>query len=264
LKGNTLRDILVKILGILALVFSVWVAFNGTIIDIVTHDFGCLVIFLAVYAFVRATIRESTAQAGVANLEGVEELTKGSEEFQGILDAFELACVARADRYPFWLQLGKVYRKTTPAGKLARTSEGQRLFHGTKWENAQGILCDGFRLPSHPGMFGKGIYFADCPLKCWQYTDGMPWRPGVVLCCWVELGRPKCAKSAMGNLSRPPQRSFWEWLTNARAYDSVKGEDQEAGGALRVPEYIVYDPERAQIDYILEVWSVPKGTPPPE
>ena len=33
------------------------------------------------------------------------------------------------------------------------------------------------------------------------------------------------------------------------------GDAQSQGGALRLPEYIVYDPSKVEVDYILEVKS---------
>jgi len=259
------EDQAIRAMCILFSIGSVCLAFNGPMLYLATHDLGCVIIFLAAYVFVRLLLRERTASSGMASLidlEGVDEVSKDSEEFHTIKDNFELACVARADKYQHWLRVERVYRKRSSSSRLERTFEGQRLFHGTSWESAQGIVSDGFRLPSHAGMFGRGIYFADCPLKSWWYTDSRAWRPGVILYCWVELGNAKHAKGALPALSQPPSRSFWEWIRGTRRYDSVVGDDQSVGGALRVPEYIVYNPARVEVDYILEVWSVLKGTPP--
>eukprot|EP00416_Gambierdiscus_australes_P034937 CAMPEP_0171102480 /NCGR_PEP_ID=MMETSP0766_2-20121228/57959_1 /TAXON_ID=439317 /ORGANISM="Gambierdiscus australes, Strain CAWD 149" /LENGTH=116 /DNA_ID=CAMNT_0011562787 /DNA_START=106 /DNA_END=456 /DNA_ORIENTATION=+ len=114
-------------------------------------------------------------------------------------------------------------------------------------------------------MFGKGIYFADCPLKSWQYTDGiMHVRHGIILLCWVELGkRPSHQKAARNTLTRPPRRSFMEWLKGEEQYTSVVGDDQSAGGALRVPEYIIYEPAKVQVDYVCEV-ECARADPPCE
>lgn len=54
------------------------------------------------------------------------------------------------------------------------------LFHGTSPDSVKGILQSGFRLPRHAGMFGRGIYFAHCPLKSANYATKNPlerlWR----------------------------------------------------------------------------------------
>eukprot|EP00413_Alexandrium_margalefii_P003571 CAMPEP_0204520980 /NCGR_PEP_ID=MMETSP0661-20131031/5545_1 /ASSEMBLY_ACC=CAM_ASM_000606 /TAXON_ID=109239 /ORGANISM="Alexandrium margalefi, Strain AMGDE01CS-322" /LENGTH=234 /DNA_ID=CAMNT_0051526555 /DNA_START=185 /DNA_END=886 /DNA_ORIENTATION=+ len=46
-----------------------------------------------------------------------------------------------------------------------------QLFHGTSSESIKGILRTGFCLPKQGGMFGRGIYFADCPLKSVRYSQ---------------------------------------------------------------------------------------------
>ena len=50
----------------------------------------------------------------------------------------------------------------------------ERLFHGTSKDAAHAIVADGFRLPTHGGMFGAGIYFADTPLKSLQCARPAP------------------------------------------------------------------------------------------
>lgn len=47
-----------------------------------------------------------------------------------------------------------------------------RLFHGTDVKSAEKIVEAGFHIPAHPGMFGRGIYFARCPLKSEMYSRG--------------------------------------------------------------------------------------------
>ena len=89
-----------------------------------------------------------------------------------------------------------------------------RLFHGTGKDAARAILADGFRLPAHAGMFGRGIYFADTPLKSLQYTGG---RLGCcvggggrfMLVCDVELGNQletTSAKARLAPQTRPATR----------------------------------------------------------
>jgi hypothetical protein len=57
------------------------------------------------------------------------------------------------------------------------------------------ISRDGFRLPGWHGMFGRGVYFADCPLKSLQYAG---WGLGhkYMLVCDVEKGRTLVQKTA--------------------------------------------------------------------
>merc|ERR1712029_447709 len=109
-------------------------------------------------------------------------------------------------------------------------------------------------------MFGKGIYLAGCPLKSWQYTEGAKeggtshtdWaahpRTGYILMCWVELGRSKHEKKSCSHLTRAPHRTFREWQRGEDRYTSVVGDDYRAGGVLRVPEFVVYEPTRIRVE----------------
>lgn len=44
------------------------------------------------------------------------------------------------------------------------------LFHGTTPSNAERIVLAGFEMPTTPGMFGRGVYFAKDPLKSIGYA----------------------------------------------------------------------------------------------
>lgn len=257
--------------GVLILTSLVWLACHTSIIfGTLEPVFGTVLVFLAVYGGVR-TLMTLTLIANViapiSSWQGVMAVDKNSQEYTQRNEEFDLCCASLAHKYDFWLHVVNIYRVENDVigrrnGRLARTTDGRRLFHGTKRDNAHGILSDGFRLPDRKGMFGKGIYFADTPLKSWQYTDGMySWTTGLILACWVELGRPCHQKSARTDLTRPPRRSFLEWVKGKEKYSSVVGDDHEVGGSLRAPEYIIYDPSQAEVEYIFEVKRVPPGTP---
>jgi len=130
-------------------------------------------------------------------------------------------------------------------------------------------------------MFGNGIYFADTPLKSWQYSKskyfGLPaahffWMvlllPLSLLCCSpllvrrllvdgpslmllsrVELGATKVKlKADTSETGHGPKSD--------QIYHSITALPRECGGALRVPEYIIYNPRQAQVEYILEFKEV--------
>jgi len=198
------------------------------------------------------------------------ELDPESEEYNIQKDFFVASCIPWEHKYDFDLVVKAIWRidqpKPTelPAPRVATGS--RRLFHGTQWESDMGITCDGFRLPTHPGMFGKGIYFADCPLRCWQYCfpikqlaymlRKMTHRGGFVFMVWVDLGKTREEHKATPALGAYNHKSWRAWWTRQRgAYDSVTGLTQEDGGALRVPEYIIYDPKQARLAYLFEVES---------
>jgi len=137
-----------------------------------------------------------------------------------------------------------------------------RLFHGTDWTAAKAIVHDGYRLPLGAGMvrsgsmFGRGIYFADTPQKSWQYATRAFGGTGIVLLNRVELGAAKLKKRA-GSSESGYQGNL---LRRARsAYHSVIGLTMDQGGELRVPEYIVYDPLQARVEYVLVFRQVRTG-----
>jgi len=205
------------------------------------------------------------ATSPVSEWPGVEAVAKETQEYEQLEREFQAGCEPHAEKYDFRLEVEAIYRVSharganAPADALARTPDGRRLFHGTRRPFAHAIVQGGFRLPEKKGMFGKGIYFADCPLKSFQYTDGKTSTDhrGILLLNWVELGRQNHQKEANSNLTRPPHRSFMQWVKRENKYESVVGDDHHAGGALRVPEYIVYNAEKVEVDYIFEAKSTP-------
>lgn len=110
------------------------------------------------------------------------------------------AAATQRTRYQFGMALRDAWLVSNPTldgafnetlalfRERGKPSSVNRLFHGTRRDSARAILNDGFRLPPHAGMYGRGIYFADCPLKSLQYAGwGIGWR--YMLICDVELGR---------------------------------------------------------------------------
>lgn len=199
----------------------------------------------------------------VEEWDGIELVPYG-KEFRDLAEKFETGCATFAHKYGFWLQIVAIYR-VTGKGKprVVRSGQGRHLFHGTSRMSARGILEFGFKLPGKYGMFGNGIYFADCPLKSWQYTDGMSIsnRSGIILMSWVELGDMVELMEANSSLTASPNRTWMGKLFGDTAYSSVMGVPLELGGSLRVPEFVIYDPAQAEVDYVFEVRRVPQGTP---
>eukprot|EP00927_Polykrikos_kofoidii_P084568 TRINITY_DN8945_c0_g1_i4.p1 TRINITY_DN8945_c0_g1~~TRINITY_DN8945_c0_g1_i4.p1 ORF type:complete len:465 (-),score=38.28 TRINITY_DN8945_c0_g1_i4:532-1926(-) len=236
-------------------------------LGLVSRTFGAAIFIFGVLLLVRSIL--NLFSDPISSWLGVVEIKANTDEFRELASEFATANSYQQDKYPMYLEIKSAYRldrrsRETNAQatwhKLVRSDKGRRLYHGTPRPSAQAIVSHGFRLPTKAGMFGKGIYFADCPLKSWQYTDGRSvFRPGIVLCCWVELGRSSPQGSASVSLTAPPRRSFWEWIKGESKFQSVTGLAKENGGSLRVPEYIIYDPAYVEVDYILEVSSIPKA-----
>lgn len=223
---------------------------------------GSTLVFLAVYLIVRQCMAQRTLDP--AQWPGVELVDPKSAEFRERCQFFSEACDQWAHKYDFGLQVARLYRvSSVPSGPSAPAAKD--LFHGTPWEAAKGIVCDGFRMPNNPGMFGKGLYFADCPLKSWRYcfksfnlskllpkTTG---RGGLIFMCSVDLGTTREERAADHSLSGY-RRGWRAWFSGYKgAYDSVTGVEMERGGALRVPEYVVYSTTQVRLAYLFEVFQ---------
>mmetsp|Transcript_9585 Transcript_9585/g.28851 ORF Transcript_9585/g.28851 Transcript_9585/m.28851 type:complete len:373 (-) Transcript_9585:237-1355(-) len=220
----------------------------------------------AVFAALHFAVRRALTLRRIEHWPDAEELEPNSYAFRERCDFFEASCYSWAHKYGFRLSVQRIYRMRS-AKHRPFWDNPRHLFHGTPWESAHAIVCDGFRLPEHPGMFGKGIYFADCPLKSWQYTrdvgDGLLGccrRGGLILQCLVDLGEQRQEANANIGLKGYDRNGWWAWLTLQHgAYDSVVGLDHMHGGALRVPEYVVYNPNNVRVEYIFEVTKRPPG-----
>eukprot|EP00913_Durusdinium_trenchii_P017689 g16628.t1 len=80
-------------------------------------------------------------------------------------------------------------------------------------------------------MFGKGIYFADCPLKSWRYcfpsqemANTLPritGKGGYILMCWVDLGTTRQEKVAKPDLKGYNRKSWWNWITRCSVRPSA-------------------------------------------
>jgi len=226
------------------------------------------VVFALVYLSARSLLQLVKAKVSpIETWAGLEALSHSSREFQELRDEFDAGCLAWAHKYHHGLKVVDIHRVARPPPaqgeqRLVRTDNGMPLYHGTSPEAVQSILGEGFRLPPHSGMFGYGIYFADCPLKCYRYAQKSFYSfvsgRALVLRCWVELGRQRHEKRAKSQLRAPPGRNIFQWLRREPKYTSVVGDPEERGGALRVPEYIIYDPSNAEVDYIFVVdWAAP-------
>lgn len=273
----TLPSSVNKLTSALFLFGTLWVAINpGEVVEYMgqlENVFSIVVLYMFIYWLARicSLAVYDFSLAPIHQWQGVSMVEKDSEEFREKQEAFNMACAGYQQKYHFDLLLKNLYRVggsnllgspvRNHGRAMRRTFNGRPLFHGTRRFAANKIITQGFRLPETAGMFGKGVYFADCPLKSWGYTGGKMFvRDGLILLCWVELGRPKHEKEARNHLTTAPRRSLVEWVRGERQYTSVVGDVMEAGGALRAPEYVIYDPANAEVDYICEVCCVRPGT----
>eukprot|EP00928_Gymnodinium_smaydae_P057765 TRINITY_DN40989_c0_g1_i1.p1 TRINITY_DN40989_c0_g1~~TRINITY_DN40989_c0_g1_i1.p1 ORF type:complete len:493 (+),score=28.09 TRINITY_DN40989_c0_g1_i1:41-1519(+) len=190
------------------------------------------------------------------------ELGRDDPDFVRICNLFEQRCRPWFHMYPFALSLEKVYEVSNPelqakfdeASAAMEPQHGnhvQQLFHGSNMTAIRSIIQDGFRLPTMAGMFGKGIYFADTPLKSWQYSAKK--KGTLMLLCDVALGNEKKVKHAASRFD--PKRDFKpSWLHKMfgqKPFDSVVALPRCEGGAVNVPEYVVYNEAQTMPRYIL-------------
>merc|ERR1712048_171599 len=157
-----------------------------------------------------------------------------------------------------------------------------KLFHGTSMENALKIVKSGFQLPTKKGMFGRGVYFADTPLKSATFSpenvdlreriqrlagsvqekgfaEGLlHWakgrkRGGQMLLCDVYLGKAKTLRRSCRDFDPDAdlKGGFFRELTGLGDYNSAYA---PAGwfAAVNVPEYIVYQAHQGIPKYLIE------------
>mmetsp|Transcript_26578 Transcript_26578/g.61032 ORF Transcript_26578/g.61032 Transcript_26578/m.61032 type:complete len:455 (-) Transcript_26578:49-1413(-) len=232
-----------------------------------TGDLGESLVFLFSFCILRYGMSVAQGVQKPSEWPYTTEVHKDSAEFKAQCDAFRAACSKWTHKFDFELEVIRLYRVQKPKDAdlpLFPNTGAIQLFHGTTWEAAKAIVCDGFRLPAHAGMFGKGIYFADCPLKCWRYcfaskslSRALPratGRGGMIFLNWVELGKIRDERVARTELTGYDRGNWRGWLMGDRyAYDSVRAVEEEQGGSVRVPEYVIYNPKQAQISHIFEV-----------
>jgi len=185
----------------------------------------------------------------------------------------------------------KHYRKRVIVKKISRIPESAifkemeqqaktlgkptRLFHGTGVEIAAKIIKGGFQLPNrhaHGGMFGKGIYFAETPLKSavytakeglmsqftgWLFGDKLSSGGRQMLLCDVYLGRPWQLRLGGRPRLNPEvdlKGGMFSKTFGLGDYNSVCAPGG-LFGAVNVTEHIVYKPHQAIPKYLIEFES---------
>jgi len=94
-----------------------------------------------------------------------------------------------------WRLSPPVNDKAERAQLESQLGHPQLLFHGTTIAGANAIVKEGFRMPDEAGMFGKGIYFAQCPLKSANYAK----EPSVWTSISARLNRAFGGESTSGS-----------------------------------------------------------------
>ena len=111
---------------------------------------------------------------------------------------------------------------------------GQK-FHGTGDDGIEGITKNGFRMPAHAGMYGRGIYFATDSSKSARYSA----QSNKLLLCDVLLGRSMNVTGANNSLNGD--------FIRQRGFDSVYA---PRGTAVANDEFVIFDPDQALPRYV--------------
>lgn len=207
------------------------------------------------------SVVDEIALSTVAEWPGIRGQVIGSE-LESIRGLFAERCREYANNYEFSLILDRAFQVSSAPleeqfdvfceahRRKGKVSNRHQLFHGTARSSAKSIIEHGFRLPRHGGMFGKGLYFANTPLKSKQYTG---WH-GAILLCEVELGNSKTLRIPDNELAPEThlQRNWFMRAIGNRSFDSVTASDGILG-CVRVPEYVIFKPEQVVPRYLLFV-----------
>ncbi|KAL3531248.1 hypothetical protein ACH5RR_010570 [Cinchona calisaya] len=170
----------------------------------------------------------------------------------------------------FALERGGEYDKFAPYRE--KLGNKMLLWHGSRLTNFVGILSQGLRIapPEAPAtgyMFGKGIYFADLVSKSAQYCFTDQKNPvGLMLLSEVALGKiyeltsakymekPPAGKHSTKGLGKnvPQESGFVKWRDDVvvpcgKPVSTVKVSE------LLYNEYIVYNPARVKLQFLLKV-----------
>lgn len=215
---------------------------------------------------------------------GVDEVFRHDPVWVGIENMINERSKAYTSKYKFNLRVKKLWRVRMCGSLQQQEAEAKlfgeptQLFHGTSMENALKIAKSGFQIPTKKGMFGRGVYFADTPLKSANFApenlylidhvqrfakkglqrglyDMIKGRRevGQMLLCDVYLGRTKTLRRACNNFD-PEIDLKGGWFRELVGLGDYNSACAPGGwfGAVNVPEYIVYQPHQGVPKYLIE------------
>ncbi len=164
------------------------------------------------------------------------------------------------------VNIHRVWQRNRNDDNLFHMSNRKLLWHGTKRANIPHILDNGLKLPAHAGqMFGSGIYFADRISKSSNYSD---LDVTFLLLCEVGLGNVYSCKRSHNTWKSAPVgfdsvkangTYVPDWTDNERYYGAEIPFGKTAkctkysSHAVNYNEFIVYDPNRVIIRFLVEV-----------
>lgn len=177
----------------------------------------------------------------------IVEVDRDSSEWQNVATGLQDAGFGVINVYR--IQNAAIYeqfrRKALSEAAKPWLCEQRNAYHVTRAENLKDLLLEGLdqRLAAR-GRFGRGLYFAEDPRKSDFYWKGSkdPSAVRMMLRTKVLLGRKKSYSPGVVD----------PWLRREpRGYDSVQGE------IAGQKEFVVYDSNRAMIEYVI-TYKLPK------
>ena len=105
---------------------------------------------------------------------------------------------------PLDANLQRVFPPVQPVGNCNECV----LFHGTKFQTAKEIACEGFdhRVAKESGYYGRGTYFASQACKSAQYSTSDNMSLGCIIIARVVLGHPHYTKKRL-RWTRPENKA---------------------------------------------------------
>jgi hypothetical protein len=110
-----------------------------------------------------------------------------------------------------------------------------RLCHATTKSNAQSIFSSGKMYPGRSGLFGAGIYFADCGTDAVLKYNGDGLQAEAIIWANVQVGKQLVVEGQDKLMNQSKLQSL--------GYDSVKGRSYSGAGW----EYVVYDSGQVEL-----------------
>jgi hypothetical protein len=215
---------------------------------------------------------------------GMDEIFKDDPAWTAIEDLINQRSAKYTSWYRYKLRVRKLWRVRQcdvlqqQESQAVQLGEPTQLFHGTNTANALKIATSGFQLPIKKGMFGRGVYFAETPLKSAKFapedvnfiehiqrfaqkgfqqgvSDLIAGRKerGQMLLCDVYLGTTKILRHSRNDFD-PEIDLKGGWLRGITGLGDYHSAYAPGGwfGAVNVSEYIVYQPYQGVPKYMIE------------
>lgn len=164
------------------------------------------------------------------------------------------------------VNIHRVWLHNTEDKNLFHISNRKLLWHGTKRANIPSILNNGFKLPTSGGqMFGTGIYFADRISKSSNYSD---LDVTFLLLCEIGLGKVYSCRNSHNNWKSAPvgfdcvkangtyvpdRTDVGRYMGACIPFGKTAKCSKYQNHAVNYNEFIVYDPSRIIIRFLVEV-----------